>query len=259
MSVTGSPNGEIGKAGYTIGDLGTGMWGAIGVLAALVRVRAGLGGSFIDVSLADTIAGWSLWEVADFVGTGQIPGPLGTAHRLVAPYESFTCGDGEMLVIGVTQRAWTDLCDVLGIDLSADARFDTEYSRFTHRKELAAVLQERFGTAARDLWIGRLRAVGIACGPVNNIEQMLNDAQFAARDMFPSDVARFGHPRIVNTPLIADGAPRAQRRAPALGEDTVALLEEIGLDDLAIAALVDDTVVGVMGSPSRASDRTLVT
>jgi CoA:oxalate CoA-transferase len=253
MSVTGSPTGDVAKAGYTIGDLGTGMWGAIGVLAALLRVRAGLGGSFIDVSLADTIASWSLWEIADFVGTGQVPGPLGTAHRLVAPYESFTCGDGEMLVIGVTQRAWMDLCGVLGIDLSGDSRFDSEYSRFTHRKDLAAVLQERFGTAARDVWIERLREAGIACGPVNNIEQMLNDSQFSVRNMFPSDVERFGHPRIVNTPLIADGAPRAQRRAPSLGEDTVALLEELGLDDREIAALVGDEVVGACESLSPAS------
>jgi crotonobetainyl-CoA:carnitine CoA-transferase CaiB-like acyl-CoA transferase len=85
--------------------------------------------------------------------------------------------------------------------------------------------------------------VGIACGPVNTIEQMLTDAQFAVRDMFPSDVERFGHARIVNTPLIADGAPRAQRRAPALGEDTAELLGELGLDDQEISELLDDHVV----------------
>ena len=215
MSVTGSSDGELAKAGYTIGDLGTGMWGAIGVLAALYRAQAGLGGSFIDVSLADTVAGWSLWEVADFVGTGQLPGPLGTAHRLVAPYEAFTCSDNQPLVIGVTQRAWKDLCGVMGIDLSSDPRFDTEYSRFVHRKELAAILQDRFGTTPRDTWIDRLREAGIACGPVNNIEQMLSDSQYAVRGMFPSDEQRFGHARMVNTPLIADGAPRAHRRAPS--------------------------------------------
>lgn len=243
MSVTGSPNGEIAKAGYTIGDLGTGMWGAIGILAALARVRAGEGGSFIDVSLADTIAGWSLWEVADYVGTGQVPGPLGTAHRLVAPYESFTCGDEEKLVIGVTQRAWATLCDVLDIDLSNDPRFDSEYSRFNHREELATLLQGRFATADRDVWILRLRTAGIACGPVNSIGQMLDDEQYAVRSMFPADPERFGQPRIVNTPLIADGAPRAQRCAPTLGEDTAALIEELGLaDDL--EDLIDEGVVG---------------
>ena len=245
MSVTGSPDGGLAKAGYTMGDLGTGMWGAIGVLAALVRVRAGLGGSFIDISLADTVAGWSMWEVADFVGTGQIPGPLGTAHRLVAPYEAFTCGDKEPLVIGVTQRAWQDLCRVLEVDLSADPRFDTEYSRFVHRQELAALLQDRFSTASRDVWIDRLRRAGIACGPVNNIEQMLADPQYAVRGMFPSDPQRFGHRRMVNTPLIADGAPRAHRRAPRVGEDTVTLLGELGLTGADIDGLLRDRVIGV--------------
>jgi CoA:oxalate CoA-transferase len=245
MSVTGSANGELAKAGYTMGDLGTGMWGAIGVLAALVRVRAGLGGSFIDVSLADTVAGWSMWEVADFVGTGQIPGPLGTAHRLVAPYEAFTCGDDQPLVIGVTGRAWQDLCRVLGVDLAGDPRFDTEYSRFVHRRELAAILQARFSTASRDVWIDRLRDAGIACGPVNNIAQMLADKQYGVRGMFPSDQERFGHSRIVNTPLIADGAPRAHRRAPRVGENSVTLLTELGLSDADIQGLTQDRVIGV--------------
>jgi crotonobetainyl-CoA:carnitine CoA-transferase CaiB-like acyl-CoA transferase len=244
LSVTGSTSGELAKAGYPIGDLGTGMWGAIGVLAALIRARAGYGGAHIDVSLADTIAGWSLWEVADYVGTGEAPGPLGTAHRLTAPYEAFTCRDDAVLVIGATERSWKDLCAVLGIDLSGDARFEGEYARFVHREELATLLQARFATAPRDSWIERLRAAGVPCGPVNDIGQMLRDSQYAARGMFPSDVERFGHRRIVNTPLIADGAPRARRRAPAAGEDTLALLGEIGVDEAEAEVLLRDHVVG---------------
>jgi crotonobetainyl-CoA:carnitine CoA-transferase CaiB-like acyl-CoA transferase len=244
LSVTGSTSGELAKAGYPIGDLGTGMWGAIGILAALTRVRAGFGGAHVDVSLADTIAGWSMWEVADFVGTDEAPGPLGTAHRLTAPYEAFTCADGAVLVIGATERSWQDLCAVLGVDFSGDARFDGEYARFVHREQLAALLQARFGTASRDVWIDRLRAAGVPCGPVNDIPQMLDDAQYAARGMFPADVERFGHRRVVNTPIIADGAPRAQRRAPTIGEDTHALLAEIGVDGPEIATLLRDHVVG---------------
>jgi len=244
LSVTGSTSGEPAKAGYPIGDLGTGMWGAIGVLAALHRARAGHGGAHIDVSLADTIAGWSLWEVADYVGTGTAPGPLGTAHRLTAPYEAFTCGDGAVLVIGATERSWLDLCIVVGLDLSGDARFQGEYARFVHRAALAALLQEQFAAAPRDTWIERLRAAGVPCGPVNDVPQMLDDPQYTARDMFPSDVERFGHRRIVNTPLVADGAPRAHRRAPAVGEHTRTLLGELGYAGPEIDALLQDAVVG---------------
>jgi crotonobetainyl-CoA:carnitine CoA-transferase CaiB-like acyl-CoA transferase len=244
LSVTGSADGTLAKAGYPIGDLGTGMWGAIGVLAALLRARAGLGGAHIDVSLADTIAGWSMWELADFAGTREAPAPLGTAHRLVAPYEAFTCGDDAVLVIGVTERSWLAFCAVLDVDLSDDPRFDGEYARFLHRRELAELLQARFGTAPRDAWIDRLRAAGVPCGPVNDIAGMLDDAQYAARGMFPDDAERFGHNRIVNTPLIADGAPRARRKAPGVGEDTVALLNELGIGDDEIGALMRDRVVG---------------
>ncbi|WP_063630385.1 CaiB/BaiF CoA transferase family protein [Amycolatopsis thermoflava] len=249
LSVTGSTSGELAKAGYPIGDLGTGMWGAIGVLAALHRVRAGLGGSHIDVSLADTIAGWSLWEVADFAGTGEPPGPLGTAHRLTAPYEAFTCGDDAMLVIGVTERSWRDFCAVLDLDLSGDERFHGEYNRFVHREQLAGLLQARFRTAPRDHWIERLREAGVPCGPVHTVPEMLDDAQYAAREMFPSDVERFGHRRVVNTPLIADGAPRARRRAPGIGQDTVDLLTELGIGDHEVRALVRDGVVAAAPAP----------
>jgi len=249
LSVTGSASGEPAKAGYPIGDLGTGMWGAIGVLAALHRVRAGLGGSHIDVSLADTIAGWSMWEVADYVGTGEPPGPLGTAHRLAAPYEAFTCGDGAVLVIGVTERLWRAFCEVLDVDLAGDERFRGEYARFVHREPLARLLQARFRTAPRDVWIERLRAAGVPCGPVNTVADMLDDAQYAAREMFPDDIERFGHRRMVNTPLIADGAPRARGKAPEVGQDTVALLAELGVGEQDIRALTRDGVVGGAGGP----------
>ncbi|SHL52386.1 Crotonobetainyl-CoA:carnitine CoA-transferase CaiB [Pseudonocardia thermophila] len=244
LSVTGSPSGELAKAGYPVGDLGTGMWGAIGVLAALHRARAGHGGAHIDVSLSDTIAGWSLWEVADYVATGEAPAPLGTAHRLTAPYEAFTCGDGATLVIGATERSWKDLCAVLGIDLAGDPRFEGESARFAYRAELAAILQDRFVTAPRDAWIARLREAGVPCGPVNDIPQMLGDPQYRERGMFPSDADRFGHPCIVNTPVVADGAPRARRRAPGIGEDTRALLAEIGVDGPEVERLLRERVVG---------------
>jgi len=244
LSVTGGTDGSLAKAGYPMGDLGTGMWGVIGVLAGLLQARAGLGGSYVDVSLADTIAGWSMWEVADYVGTGEVPRPLGTAHRLTAPYEAFTCSDGAVLVIGVTERSWRDLCRVLDVDhLVDDPRFVGEYRRFGNRAALAEALQQAFATAPRDLWIDRFRTAGIACGPVNDVGQMIEDPQYAARNMFPHDVERFGHDRIVNTPLISDGAPRAQRRAPGLGEDTVGLLAELGLDAADIDALVSDRIV----------------
>ncbi|MBL1101514.1 CaiB/BaiF CoA transferase family protein [Streptomyces coffeae] len=244
MSVTGSTDGQLAKAGFPISDVGTGMWGAIGVLAALLRARAGGGGAHVDVALADAVASWSLWEVADYVATGIEPAPLGTAHRLAAPYEAFACSDGATLVLGAVDRAWQALCGVLDIDLSEDARFATEYERFLHRVPLAEILQARFATAPRNHWMEALRTAGVPCGPVNGIGDILTDEQFATRGLFVHDEPRFGERTIVNTPIVSDGAPRARGPAPALGENTVAVLSELGYDGERITALVEAGVVG---------------
>lgn len=262
MSVTGSDDGTLAKAGYPVSDLGCGMWAAIGVLGALLRRRAGGGGGYVDVSLSDTVASWSVWEVADYIATGQVPGPLGTAHRLAAPYQAFDCGDGESLVIGAVERQWPGLCRALDLDLAADERFATEYERFRNRHALAEILTERFARAGRDEWIGILRANGIACGPVNSIDAVVADPQFGARGMFLRDRERHDQDMIVNTPVIADGAPRARGRAPRLGESTATLLSGLGFDDDEIRRLVTKSVVTVdepVGRPNTVATQSKAT
>jgi crotonobetainyl-CoA:carnitine CoA-transferase CaiB-like acyl-CoA transferase len=256
MSVTGSDDGQLAKAGYPLSDLGSAMWAATGVLAALLRVRNGGGGAHIDVSLADTVAAWSVWEAADYVATGEVPRPLGTAHRLAAPYQAFDCGDGQTLVIGAVDRAWSALCVLLKIDLSEDPRFRTEYERFQNRLALADILQNAFAADTRDSWIEKLRSAGIPCGPVNTIDQVLTDPQFDVRGMFPRDPTRHGQATVVNTPIISDGAPRAHGKAPRLGESTAALLSELGYAERDVEELLS---VGVIAVPQpEASDTTRI-
>jgi len=250
MSVTGMDDGRLAKAGFPVSDVGCGMWGAIGVLAALLRARADGGGSYVDVALSDAVASWSVWEVADYAATGQVPGPLGTAHRLAAPYQAFECGDGKTLVIGAVDRSWPRLCAVLGVDVSGDERFATEYQRFRNREDLAMILGERFAANACDYWIDALRASGVPCGPVNTIDAVVADPQFAARGMFPHDAERHGAPVIVNTPVIADGAPRARGRAPRVGESTAALLSELGYLPGDIQRLADTRVIAMTETES---------
>lgn len=243
MSVTGTDDGRLAKAGFPLSDLGSAMWAAIGVLAALLRARSGGGGAYIDVSLADTVAAWSVWEVADFIATGEVPHPLGTAHRLAAPYQAFDCADGQTLVIGAVDRAWPALCSVLQIDLSGDSRFATEYERFGNRHALAEILQQRFAVEKRDHWIEALRAAGVPCGPVNTIDAVVDDPQYGVRGMFPRDPERHGQEAIVNTPIISEGAPRARGRAPRLGESTLAILAELGYDHSQMYDLIHRGVV----------------
>ena len=154
MSVTGSESGELAKAGYPVSDLGAGMWAAIGVLAGLVRRnRVGVGG-MIDVSMVDGVASWSVWELADYQMTGQIPGPLGTADRLAAPYQAFRCKDGRWVTVAASDRMWPRFCQLMQIpELTNDERYATEWSRYENRHRLAEMIAERFLEQQRDEWI----------------------------------------------------------------------------------------------------------
>lgn len=135
--------------------------------------------------------------------------------------------------------------DMKGVDLSGDERFGTEYNRFVHREALAEIIQARFATAPRDHWIAALNQAGVPCGPVNDIAAVKKDPHFAERGIFLRDPERHGEPVMVNTPVIADGAPRARGRAPELGQDTASLLAELGYNSARVARLARDGVIGV--------------
>lgn len=243
MSVTGSPDGEIAKAGYPVSDLGAGMWAVIAVLAGIVRRgRTGLGGT-VDVSMVDGIASWSMWELADYQMTGRVPGPLGTAHRLAAPYQAFRCQDGRWVTVAAVERQWPWFCKVIDApELLDDDRYATEWSRYENRRSLAETLEGRFLEKGRDDWIKAMSAYGIPCGPVLDLEEMLSEPQLVERGTFTQ--LRVGSRDVVyaNTPILGDGAPRIQRSAPALGESTRRVLREAGYVDETIDQLVEASI-----------------
>jgi crotonobetainyl-CoA:carnitine CoA-transferase CaiB-like acyl-CoA transferase len=246
MSVTGFAEKGPAKAGYPIGDLGSAMWAAIGITAALHRRTASGEGCAIDVSLSDAIAAWSLWEVADYQMSGRVPEALGTAHRLTAPYQAFPCRDGRWITMAGLDRQWPDLCRLLEVEhLLEEPRFTTEYSRFEHRDDLAAALESRFLTRDRDDWIEALRAIGIPCGPVHDMATMLEEPQFEERGMFVDMKVGDASLRLVNTPIVADGVPRVRTSAPSIGADTISYLTEVGYSKEEIEALATARVVGI--------------
>jgi len=244
LSVTGTDSSNLAKAGFPVADLGAAMWSAIGVLAALIRARSGYGGAFIDVSLTDSIASWSLWELADYLSTENVPEPLGTAHRLAAPCQAFACLDGELLVIAVVDSQWPRLCEVLNLpSLPSDDRYSDDYTRFRNRVSLADRLSETFATRGRDHWVERLSEAGIPCGPVNRVDDVLDDDHFAARGLFVRDEAQFGQPILINTPIVSEGAPGIRSRAPGAGADTGGVLQQIGYSSHEIQELALNGVV----------------
>lgn len=234
MSVTGTPGGPPVKAGLPLTDLGAGLFATIGILGALHHRSSSGRGQHVDTSLVDAGLAMSVWEVADYVTTGQVPGPIGSAHRLTAPYQAFACADGHITVGAANDRNFVKLTTALGHpEWAADARFTTNTVRVRNRVELAALIDAVTATAPRATWLERLDAMGIPCGPILNYEEALTTPQAIAREMTTEvDHPILGRLRTMGTPIKMSETPLdPHRRAPMLGEHTDHVLANAGYND----------------------------
>ena len=159
MSVTGTATGAPVKAGVPLTDLGAGLFALIGILAALQHRHQSGEGQHVDTSLVDSGLALSVWEVTDYLSSGQVPGPLGSAHRMTAPYQAFKCADGYVTIGAANDRNFAKLARVLGHhEWLADPRFVADHQRVAHRDELAALIEAGHRTAAAEPLDRRARA-----------------------------------------------------------------------------------------------------
>jgi crotonobetainyl-CoA:carnitine CoA-transferase CaiB-like acyl-CoA transferase len=240
MSITGHPGQPPVKVGVPLADLNAGMYAAYGVLCAYVhRLRTGQG-QLVDTSLLESGIAYTVWESAIYFATGTIPPPMGSAHRLAAPYQAFRTADGYITVGAANQANWEKLCAVLERpDLLADPRFRDNPSRAVHSAELAAQLEPVFAAHLTAEWLARLEAAGLPAGPVNDMAAVYADPQVRAREM----MVEIEHPiagrvKNIGVPVKLSETPGAIRRpAPTLGQHTDEILGEIGLAPNEITAL----------------------
>ena len=247
MSITGEPGGAPVKVGVPICDLVCALYGTIGALAALqVREQTGRG-QFIDVSLFESGVSLAVWEAGRYFATGEIPGPLGSAHQVAAPYQAIRASDGYFTVGATSPRNWQSLCDVLGhAEWAHDNRFKDNPSRHMRRDVLIAMIEEVTVREPRAHWMERFQAVGVPCAEIQTYDQVFTDPQLRSRDFY----WKGAHPRLgdveqIGSPLHFSETPVRQWRAgPSLGEHTTEVLRALGRSDAEIAALKEQGVLG---------------
>jgi crotonobetainyl-CoA:carnitine CoA-transferase CaiB-like acyl-CoA transferase len=252
MSVTGTPGGPPMKAGLPVTDLAAGLVCANAVLVAVIaRGRTGEG-QYIDTSLFDAAMSMSVWESAQVWTTGDVPGPLGSAHRGSAPYQALRAADGYLTVAANKDHFWRNLCAVIGRDdLRDDRRFATNADRLRNLDQLVPEVEAALAGRTVADWVDTLLAANVPAGPILDYGQSLADPHTLARGM----VQELEHPvegtlQSLGIPAKLSATPGALRTAaPLQGQHTEQLLSELGYDQARIDRLLAQGSVLSAGSP----------
>ncbi len=246
MSVTGEADRPGYRLGVAITDMVSGLYCAQGITAALLaRERSGRG-QRVDIGMLDTTAALLTYQAANWFATGKTPQRQGNRHATIAPYETFTTADGEIVIAVGNDEIWKRFCPAAGLpELAGNPRFATNKDRMANYDEMRPLIDRVFRTATNAEWIARLNAAGVPNGEVRDIGQMLNDPHLAAREMVQTLMhPTIGATRVIGAPIKLSDTPASLRAAPpVLGQHTDAVLAELGYSPAEVAALRNTRVV----------------
>jgi crotonobetainyl-CoA:carnitine CoA-transferase CaiB-like acyl-CoA transferase len=252
MGVTGYSGMPPIKAGIPVADLTAGMFALFGILTAYVhRLRTGEG-QYLETSLLESALTYTVWESAIYLATGVVAGPLGSSHRLTAPYQALRTGDGFMNLGAANQPNWERLCHAIGREeLLTDARFVNNAARMGNLKALETELERTFATRPTAHWLKVLEEAGIPAGPIYDMSQVWADEQVKARDMdVVTDHPKAGKVHNIGVAVKMSGTPGSIRSAaPFLGQHTDEILAFAGYSADEIRSLRKKGVAGVPDAP----------
>jgi formyl-CoA transferase len=254
MSITGEEGRPPVKVGVPLADLSAALFATYAILSALrVRDRDGKG-QHIDVSLLESAIALEAWETSSYFATGDVPKPLGSAHRINAPYQAVRTADGYITIGATTPGNWKSFIKALGLErLDADARYATGPLRRRNYKELIVEIERVTITKDSDHWYRLLEEVGVPCGVLYTLDQVLEDEHVRARGFVGElEHSKLGRVRATGSPVRFSRTPlRFERAGPLLGEHTGELLGELGIRDA--DALERDGVVASAQTAGRSA------
>jgi crotonobetainyl-CoA:carnitine CoA-transferase CaiB-like acyl-CoA transferase len=250
MSITGEPGGPPMRSGIPIGDLGGGLFGALGILAALQERSTSGRGRHVDISMLDVQVSLLNYMATMHLMSGVVPQAAGNGHFVHVPYNTYRTADGWIVIACLGDAFFERLLDVLQHPGLRDPAFRRQPARYAARDRIDAIVGEELAGDGTAHWLERLGAARVPCGPVNDFAQALDDPQVRARGMVVEVPLKSGEcVRMPGNPIkFADAegpaGPDAYASPPGLGEHTDAVLGELlGYAPPQIAALRRDGAI----------------
>jgi crotonobetainyl-CoA:carnitine CoA-transferase CaiB-like acyl-CoA transferase len=236
MSVTGEPDGAPGggpqKVGVPIVDIMTGMYAAVGVLAALARRNESGAGDFIDLAMLDVSAAMLANQAMNYLVSGTVPVRRGNKHPNIQPQDVFAVKDGYIVLAVGNDEQFVRFAATIGKpEIATDERFRANESRVRNLPALTAIITERLKQDTADAWLAAFRAANVPCGPINTVDRVFAEPQVEHRRM----LRRLPHalsgtvPQVVSPLRFRNADLSFETAPPLLGEHTQKVLAELGL------------------------------
>jgi crotonobetainyl-CoA:carnitine CoA-transferase CaiB-like acyl-CoA transferase len=230
MAVTGEPDGPPLKAGFSLADVGAGMWAVMGILFALQARNQTEKGQWVDVSLLETMISWQTYLAGNYFASGKNPQTMGGAHPNICPYQVFRAKDGYFNLAVGNDSLWKNFCQVMKLDIADDPRFVTNPKRVENRDQLIPILEKIFKTKSYNHWVEILDKAGVPAGPVYQISDLFADPHVLEREM----LLTMQHPTIgeikqVGIPVkLSDTPGELVSPPPLLGQHSFDILQKLG-------------------------------